>query len=93
MSKEKACSSCRDKIESKTAVARTTGRARKQRPQEIAQWLVDPVILTQEFNAIAEEWEKSSAYQNCCVNPRFEPCTDSRFIERELESYRLNCHW
>ena len=82
---QKACTSCREKLACKTMTTKRIVKVENCEP-EIAEWLVDPVILAQEFHNLAREWEQSSAFRNVAVNPEFEPCFDSQFVDRELAS-------
>ena len=86
-SAKQACPSCRRKTSSVLA------DKAKQSKQEIAQWMIDPAVIAQEFDALLQEWEHSSARRDCCVHPKFEPCCDARFIEREIASARWDCSW
>jgi hypothetical protein len=80
-----ACASCSAKLSCKTTTTKRIVKAEKCHP-EIAQWLIDPMIIAQEFHDLAKEWEQSSAFRNVTVNPEFEPCCDSQFVDRELAS-------
>ena len=80
-----ACASCSEKLACKSTTTKRSVKAEKCEP-EIAQWLIDPLIIAQEFHQLAKEWEQCSALRNITVNPEFEPCYDSQFVDRELAS-------